>query len=198
MRGKPGQTIFPICPKKRKTANFHRNVRRRLGFSTQRKGIDYFTAFFYVYRLNIIKVVFNMVNHLLSDFWNVFMKKSVLNTTFLSAVILGVSVLTGCQALRVHTIDLPQGTPITAERAKSLQIGMTPEQVLYVLGTPAMRTTLAPNRWDYIYDYTAGTDGKRAGKPDIKNASQYLHVYFDASGRVARIEGIDSLPAKAF
>lgn len=198
MRGKPGQTISPICPKKRKTANFHRNVRRRLDFSAQRKGIDYFTAFFYVYRLNIIKVVFNMVNHLLSDFWNVFMKKSVLNTTFLSAVILSVSVLTGCQALRVHTIDLPQGTPITAERAKSLQIGMTPEQVLYVLGTPAMRTTLAPNRWDYIYDYTAGTDGKRAGKPDIKNASQYLHVHFDASGRVARIEGIDSLPAKAF
>ncbi|MDO4427282.1 MAG: outer membrane protein assembly factor BamE [Moraxella sp.] len=126
------------------------------------------------------------------------MKKPLLNTAFLSVAILSMSILAGCQALRVHTIDLPQGTPITAERAKSLQIGMTPEQVLYVLGTPAMRDTLAPSRWDYIYDYTAGTDGKRAGKPNIKNASQYLSVHFDASGRVARIDGIDSLPAKAF
>lgn len=102
--------------------------------------------------------------------------------------------LSGCQWLRVHTIDLPQGTPITQHRASAVKIGMTTEQVRYVLGSPALQDTLAPNRWDYLYDYRAGTDGKRAGKPNITNASQYFSVYFDKEGRVARIEGLERLP----
>ena len=61
----------------------------------------------------------------------------------------------------VYKIDLPQGTPITQAQAQKVQVGMTPNQVLYVLGSPAMRDTLAPNRWDYIYDYTPGTYGTR-------------------------------------
>ena len=58
-----------------------------------------------------------------------------------------------------------------------------------------MRDTLAPNRWDYIYDYTPGTYGKRDGKETITNASQHLIIYFDESETVVKIEGIESLPA---
>lgn len=108
----------------------------------------------------------------------------------LSALLLA----SGCSWLRVHTIDLPQGTPIDQSVAQRVQLGMTPDQVVYLLGSPARQDTLTPNRWDYIYDYTAGTDGKAAGKTDIKNASQYLRIYFD-NGRVAKIEGLESLPA---
>lgn len=103
--------------------------------------------------------------------------------------------LSGCGIFHVYTIDLPQGTPITQEKATQLQIGMTADQVLYLVGSPAVRDTLNPNRWDYIYDYVAGTDGKRQGKSDIKNASQYMSVYFE-SGRVVRIDGRNSLPSK--
>ena len=103
--------------------------------------------------------------------------------------------LTGCNAFRVYTIDLPQGTPLSAAQASQVQVGMNANQVLYLLGSPALRDTLAPNRWDYIYDYTAGTDGKRNKKPDIKDASQYLSIYFNSQGIVTRIEGRDSLPA---
>jgi outer membrane protein assembly factor BamE len=71
---------------------------------------------------------------------------------------------------------------------------MNQNQVLYILGSPAIRDTLAPNRWDYIYDYQAGTEGKRKGIADVKNASQHLIVYFDEQGIVTRIEGVDSLP----
>ena len=99
--------------------------------------------------------------------------------------------LTGC---RVYTIDIPQGTPLTQQKAAQVQVGMTQNQVLYILGSPALRDTLAPQRWDYLYDYKAGTEGKRANKADVKDASQYLSVYFDASGRVARIDGINTLP----
>ncbi len=103
--------------------------------------------------------------------------------------------LTGCNIFRVYTIDLPQGTPLSQDQARQVQVGMNANQVLYLLGSPALRDTLAPTRWDYIYDFKAGTEGRRNDKPDIKNASQYLSIYFNEAGIVTRIEGIESLPA---
>ena len=103
--------------------------------------------------------------------------------------------LSACSIFGVYTIDLPQGTPITQAQAQQVQPGMNKNQVLYLLGSPAMRDTLAPSRWDYIYDYTPGTYGKRDGKETITNASQHLIIYFDESETVVKIEGIESLPA---
>ena len=118
-----------------------------------------------------------------------------LRTLTMSAV-LGMTVaLSGCSMLSVYKIDLPQGTPITQTDAQKLKVGMNQNQVLYILGSPAIRDTLAPNRWDYIYDYKAGTEGRRKGIADVKNASQHLIIYFDANGIVTRIEGIETLPA---
>ena len=102
--------------------------------------------------------------------------------------------LSGCSMLSVYKIDLPQGTPITQTQAQKLRVGMNQNQVLYILGSPAIRDTLAPNRWDYIYDYQAGTEGVRKGIADVKNASQHLKIYFDANGIVNRIEGLETLP----
>lgn len=112
-----------------------------------------------------------------------------------TALLLASSVsLSACSTFGVYKIDLPQGTPITQTQAQKVQVGMTPNQVLYVLGSPAMRDTLAPNRWDYIYDYTPGTYGTREDKPEIKNASQHLIIYFNDAGTVQKVSGIDSLP----
>ncbi|WP_323842429.1 MULTISPECIES: outer membrane protein assembly factor BamE [unclassified Moraxella] len=110
-----------------------------------------------------------------------------------TALLMSITALSGCNIFRVYTIDLPQGTPITAQQAAALQIGMTANQVLYFVGSPAIQDTLNPNRWDYLYDYTAGTDGKRKGQTNIKNASQRMSVYFD-NGRVVRIDGRETLP----
>lgn len=114
---------------------------------------------------------------------------------FASTALASMLLLSGCNLFRVYTIDLPQGTPLSVQQANQVQIGMNTNQVLYLLGSPAMRDTLSPNRWDYLYDYTAGTDGKRQKKANIKNAAQYLSIYFDNQGQVVRIEGKDSLPA---
>ena len=120
----------------------------------------------------------------------------LLSTRLLAASLLvGTLALPGCSLFSVYKIDLPQGTPITQSQASRLQVGMTQSQVLYLLGSPAIRDTLAPNRWDYIFDYQAGTEGKRTGHKDITNASQHLIIYFNEAGQVSRIEGIDSLPA---
>ena len=109
--------------------------------------------------------------------------------------ILGVAVtMSGCSLLSVYKIELPQGTPITQTQAQKLQVGMNQNQVLYILGSPAIRDTLEPNRWDYIYDYKAGTEGRRQGIADVKNASQHLKVYFDNNGIVTSIQGLETLP----
>lgn len=113
--------------------------------------------------------------------------KSLLATTVLSTTL-----LTGC----VYKIDIAQGTPVTAQKAAQVQLGMSQNQIIYLLGTPALKDPLNPNRWDYLYDYTAGTDGKRAEKPNIKNARQYLKIYFDGKGTVIRIDGANKLPKR--
>lgn len=116
--------------------------------------------------------------------------RQVLFTITLSASV----ALSGCSLFSVYKIDLPQGTPATQTQAQKLQVGMNQNQVLYIMGSPAVRDTLAPNRWDYIYDFKAGTQGERKGVADVKNASQHLIVYFDNNGIVTRIEGVESLP----
>lgn len=118
-----------------------------------------------------------------------------MTTKLASFALISTLFLSGCSVFRVYTIDLPQGTPITAEQASQVRVGMTADQVIYLLGSPAMRDTLNPDRFDYLYDYTAGTDGKRAKKKNIKNASQYLSIYFE-NGRVVRILGRETLPTK--
>lgn len=120
---------------------------------------------------------------------------SVLRKIAMTSLLGATVAMSGCSLLSVYKIDLPQGTAITQTQAQKLQVGMSQNQVLYILGSPAIRDTLAPKRWDYIYDYQAGTEGRRKGIADVKNASQHLIVYFDDNGLVTRIEGIDSLPA---
>ncbi len=117
------------------------------------------------------------------------LRKLMMTATFGAAI-----AMSGCSLFSVYKIDLPQGTPITQTQAQKLQVGMNQNQVLYILGSPAIKDTLAPNRWDYIYDYQAGTEGARKGIADVKNASQHLIIYFDANGIVNRIEGMESLP----
>ena len=117
--------------------------------------------------------------------------RKIIITSMLSATV----AMSGCSLFSVYKIDLPQGTSITQAQAQNLQVGMSQDQVLYILGSPAIKDTLEPKRWDYIYDFKAGTEGSRQGIADVKNASQHLVVYFDDNGLVSRIEGIESLPA---
>lgn len=126
---------------------------------------------------------------------NVF-ARYIKNPLAIATIALSVGVLSGCSLFSVYTIDIPQGTRITQTQANQVKIGMDSGQVLYLLGSPAVSDTLNPRRWDYLYDYTAGTDGKRQGKSDIHNATQRLSIYFDDQARVSRIEGIDTLPVK--
>jgi len=48
-------------------------------------------------------------------------------------------------------MDIRQGNLVTAEMREKLKIGMSKQQVRYVLGTPMISDAFHGNRWDYVY-----------------------------------------------
>jgi outer membrane protein assembly factor BamE len=104
-------------------------------------------------------------------------------------------VMSGCSVLSVYRIDIPQGAPLTAAQVSQLRVGMTQQQVRYLLGSPSLTDTLQPNRWDYAYRYQPGTYAKKVGLKPVTN--QRLSLYF-SNDALARIEGADSIPAAQF
>jgi outer membrane protein assembly factor BamE len=104
------------------------------------------------------------------------------------------TLMSGCSVLGVYKVDSPQGTPLTRTQASQIKVGMTQQQVRFLLGSPAITDTLNPNRWDYLYHYIPGTYARKAKLP--ATSGQHLRVYFDNQGLVSRIEGLDTLPEK--
>jgi outer membrane protein assembly factor BamE len=53
--------------------------------------------------------------------------------------------------LSPYKMDIRQGNYITPDMREKIKIGMTRQQVRYVLGTPLLNDSFHANRWDYIY-----------------------------------------------
>jgi outer membrane protein assembly factor BamE len=102
------------------------------------------------------------------------------------------SVLAGCSTLGVYKVDIPQGTPLTQAQAAKIQVGMSHQQVRFLLGSPTVTDPMNPLRWDYIYNYIPGTNAKKAKIPAA--SGQHLKVYFNGNGIVEKIEGLDTIP----
>ncbi len=62
----------------------------------------------------------------------------------------------GSRLFTVYKIDVQQGNALDAEQVEKVQIGMTKEQVQYVLGSPIITDSFHPDRWDYIYLFIPG------------------------------------------
>jgi Small protein A (tmRNA-binding) len=62
----------------------------------------------------------------------------------------------GSRLLTVHKIDVQQGNALDAEMIDKIEIGMTQEQVHFVLGSPLIIDSFHPERWDYIFLFTPG------------------------------------------
>lgn len=75
----------------------------------------------------------------------------------------------------VYKIDIPQGNLVKDEQIEKMQIGMTEEQVTFLLGTPLLVDPFHQDQWDYIYQFTPGTKKRREG---VEGKEQLLRVYF--------------------
>lgn len=65
---------------------------------------------------------------------------------------LAVLMLSGCIShLRPYKMDIRQGNFVTQDMRDKLRLGMTRQQVRYVLGTPLLNDAFHGDRWDYVY-----------------------------------------------
>ena len=83
-------------------------------------------------------------------------------------------------------MDIQQGNYISQDMVSQLKLGMTKEQVRYVLGTPLVADIFHADRWDYVY-YKDPRRGTREGRK--------IAVVFE-NGKLARVLG-DVVPAEA-
>lgn len=55
-----------------------------------------------------------------------------------------------------YRIDIQQGNVVTQQMLEQVELGMTTDQVRYVLGTPLVQDPFHQDRWDYWYSFQPG------------------------------------------
>lgn len=85
------------------------------------------------------------------------------------------AVSSGC----VYRANIAQGNLIEQEDLDQLKVGMTRNQVRFLLGTPMIDDPFHLNRWDYVYYL-------KLGRRDAI-AQRWVSVFFDEEGIVSEI-----------
>ena len=75
------------------------------------------------------------------------------NNTLKFITLFSLIALTSCSGrlFTVHKIDVQQGNAVEPEKVSQLEIGMSREQVKFLLGTPLIQDVFHPERWDYVF-----------------------------------------------
>lgn len=80
--------------------------------------------------------------------------------------ILTTACLSNCSFFEPHKISIQQGNLISVRALQQLEIGMSKEQVRYLMGTPLSVDTFDPDYW--LYSYTLRRDTEVLGKNHVK------------------------------
>ena len=111
--------------------------------------------------------------------------------------------LGACSSLEfpgVYRLSIDQGNIITQEMVDQLEIGMSRSQVEYVMGTPLIRDSFSPDRWDYVY--TLNKEGKPAERHQLSayfQGDKLVRIVTDvkpsAEGKIGSSAEADPQPA---
>ncbi|MGM0481128.1 MAG: outer membrane protein assembly factor BamE [Pseudomonadota bacterium] len=106
------------------------------------------------------------------------MKQGFLKVSAIAALVIGLS---SCATLNemVYRIDIPQGNYLEQRDVDKLRVGMTQEQVAFVLGQPVAENAFDNDRWVYLYEMNPNS-GEVFRKELILNFNQ--GVLSDMSG----------------
>ena len=63
-----------------------------------------------------------------------------------------------CSNTEIYRVPITQGTVFTQEDLDKLEIGMTKDQVSFVMGQPSFENFFEKNVWNYIYKITTGDE----------------------------------------
>lgn len=80
----------------------------------------------------------------------------------------------------VYKLPTRQGNVIEQKQLDKLEIGMTREQVKFLMGTPLAASPFRDDRWDYVGYYKS---------PRGKETSRTVSLWFE-SGLLAKMEGV--------
>ena len=78
-----------------------------------------------------------------------------------------------------YRMDIQQGNYVSQEMVSQLKLGMSKEQVRFILGTPLVTDIFHSERWDYVYWRET---------PERNREQRKLTVRFE-NGLLARLEG---------
>jgi len=95
-------------------------------------------------------------------------------------------VLSSCTS---YKMDIRQGNFVTPEMREKLKVGMTRQQVRFVLGTPMISDAFHGSRWDYVYRLER--DGQMVEQ-------RSLTLYFEGENLARIVDGSQpvEVPAK--
>lgn len=96
---------------------------------------------------------------------------------FLLIAVLGLT-LSACNL--IYKLPTRQGNVIDQKQLDQLKIGMTREQVVFLMGTPIAASPFRTDRWDYLGYYKS---------PRGVVSSRTATVYFE-NGALSRMEGV--------
>jgi outer membrane protein assembly factor BamE len=94
--------------------------------------------------------------------------------------------LQGCKNW-IFRIDIPQGNFLQQNDIDKLRIGMTKEQVTFVLGRPVVKDAFNDDTWYYYYEIKRGLS---KNGDDLKNQ---FFIYFE-DGKIASVDGDYTVP----
>ncbi|MEW9798321.1 outer membrane protein assembly factor BamE [Alteromonas sp. CYL-A6] len=72
--------------------------------------------------------------------------------------VLTLALATGACSNWIYRIDVPQGNFLDERDVEKLRIGMSKEQVIYVLGHPVVEDSFDKSTWYYVYDMKRGME----------------------------------------
>jgi outer membrane protein assembly factor BamE len=99
-----------------------------------------------------------------------------MRSILLSLLVLGLS---GCSI--IYKLPTRQGNVIEQTQLDKLQVGMTRDQVKFLLGTPIATSPFRVERWDYFGYYKS---------PRGQISTRTVSLYFD-DNKLARMDGAD-------
>lgn len=76
-----------------------------------------------------------------------------------------------------YKIDIDQGNVIEPAKVRQIKVGMSREDLIFLMGHPAISDHFHPNRYDYMHDLVKGNG---------EHTRQHLIIYFEGD-HVSRI-----------
>ena len=101
-------------------------------------------------------------------------------------LLLGVLALSLSACSLLYRLPTRQGNVVDPRDLAKLQIGMSRDQVKYVMGTPVAGNPFRDDRWDYLGYYRS---------PRGDSTSRIVSLHFDTDGKLSKMDGVEEASA---